>query len=511
MATNGALPALPALPPCPCAISGAGSLHEIILERMEQLHLQVKEQRVELKEQLTAAQEQTVLRMQQLLALQHAAVSPFSDTTLAHTVLQTLRLIPAGIVDATAGRTGDSVLTAEQQSALLIVAEQMKEAGVVRFITPYLRRLCLPPLADEAEACPPVLVNSEHLQWLVPPTAEQRRDLRLKPDLFQSWLPFVEFRGDGNLEGVLGGYALQQAGCVAELFEAKRDRLPEAAFGELCGYHSCIKGPCHGMLFDAQSFQLYQSSSGHPVRLVKSTWTSEGSQELVRSFFSGVHEPPLLVLLRELLKSLDLRLCHINGRCYLGSGAYGHVFTVGTQDRAQALKVALSPSHTHVSGEYDLLRRASAAGAPVVRPVAGSVRELPGAGGGGYLLEKVGKPFTLSSARQCRAAFASLAAVHRAGIIHGDPRVPNLLLVDNEAVWIDLQAAVLQPDRIPAEQQVRVDAGILVHSILGQGSTVAFPDSVARALALYVAADDASVVALADAVWLARPGVGAAE
>ena len=456
-----------------------------------------------LDEKLTAAQEAMVLRMQQLLAVQHAATSPFSGTTLAHTVLEALRVIPSGIVDATAGRVGDPVLTEEQHDELLEVAEREEEAGVVRFLTPYLRRLCLLPLADEAEPCPPVLLNSERLQWLVPPAAVQRRDLRLKPDLFQSWLPFVEFRGEGEGAGVLGGYVLHHAGCVGELFEAKRCGLPESAFGELCGYHLCIKGLCHGMLFDATSFQLFKSSSGYPVSLVKSSWTSPGSAELLRAFFSGVSEPPLLVLLRALLKALGVRPFHVGGRCYLGSGAYGHVFTVGTLERPRALKVVLSDSHTHVSGEFGLLQRAAERGAPVMRPVADSLREFHPKGGG-YLLESVGKPVQVSSLRLCVAVVTSLAALHRAGVIHGDPRLPNVLLVGEELQWIDLRESVLV-DGVSAEQQARVDAGILAKSILALSSESTLPPAVADAVVGYLAANGVSVAALADAVWRARP------
>jgi hypothetical protein len=447
--------------------------------------------------------------LRQLLAMQHADVFPFSDTTLAHTVLEALRAIPSGIVDATAGRVGDPVLVQERQAALLDVAAREAEAGVVRFLTPVVDLLCLPPPTGEADPCRPVLLNSERLPWLVPPAAVHRRDLRLKPDLFQSWMPFVEFRGEGT--GVLGGHALQQAGCVGELFEAKRLGLTEAAFGELCGYHQCIKGPCHGMLFDAASFQLFKSSNGYPVSLVKSSWTSPGSAALLRGFFSAVNEPPLLSLLRALLAALDVRPCHIAGRCYLGSGAFGHVFTVGTPDRPQALKVVPVSSHTNVAREFELLQQAAERGAPVVSPVAGSLRDLPS--GGGYLLESVGQPVRLRSLRDCVALFASLAALHRVAIIHGDPRLPNVLDVGGALRWIDLREGWLAV-HASVEQRARLDAGILAHSILQLGNDSALSPAVADTLAGYVVADAdkvaASVNALANAVWQAHTAAAAA-
>jgi hypothetical protein len=504
-----------------------------IVEVMQQLRFEFKEQLTAAQQQLAAAQEdtvlrvqeQTVLRMQRLLELERAAASPFSDTTLAHNVLQALRGIPSGIVDFTTGREGAPVLTEELQAALLEVAKDKMETGVVHFLTPFLHELCLPPTHAD-EPCAPVLMNSERLPWLVPPSAAQRRDLRLKPDLFLSWRPFGNLRGGagggsgGSVDdaGELGGYSLQQAGCVGGLFEAKRSGLGEAAFGELCGYHQCIRGECHGMLFDATSFQLYKSSDGFPISLVKSTWTSPGSAEVVRSFFSAIREPPLVVLLRELLKALQVSPYRVGGRCYLGSGAFGHVFTVGSRDlptRPWALKVVLASGDTpltHVATEFANLQEAAARDAPVVHPVADSLRVT--SDGGGYLLESVGQPVRLRSLNDCTTLCASLAALHRAGVIHGDPRLPNVLVVGGELRWIDLLQGGALTAGASFEQLARVDAGILAYSILALGSGVPPPPAVADALQAYVvagaAAAQVSCTALATAVWAARTAAHAA-
>ena len=446
-----------------------------------------------------------------MLAFQPRVTSPVSASHLAHSKLETLRLIPGGI--STVVGDGEPVLTAVLQNQLRLISTSEHEVGVIKFLTPFLTKLRLPADGGEADPCPPVLVNSEHLQWLVHPSVESRRDLRLKPDLFRSWAPFVEFRngnekqgsGNGYDFGLLADYALQRAGCASELYEAKVN-LTEGAFGELCGYHECVPGVCFGMLFNATDFWLYKSNAGIPIRLLKGQWTARGSADSIRDFLT-CSEPPLVNLLRRLLRCLHVVPVRFDGRSHLGSGGYGHVFAVGDsaapQAPPQALKVVLTSDHAHVAVEFERLEDAARAGAPVVPPVKGSMcwfsdGEQPS--GGGYLLARVGVRFAVTTKQRCCAAFDALAALHKLGIIHGDPRLPNLLLVDGSACWVDLfsSASRVAPDSL------RYDAAVLVRSVLSLASEDALPTGVERVLRRYSAAETESVTALAAEVWAAR-------
>lgn len=313
---------------------------------------------------------------------------------------------------------------------------------------------------------------------------------------------------------MLGGYRLQQHGCVAALFEAKRGKLLESHFGELCAYHKCIQqGTCRGMLFGPASFQLLHTINASPIRLVKGDWTTPGSAEALRSFFAGVEEPPLLLLLRAVARSLDVQPIHVGGRCYLGSGASGHAFTVttaGNTNSPRALKVVLSSDPSAVTTEFSLLEAASSRGAPVMRPMPGSLRTSVsaerGVMGSGYLLEAVGQPFRVDSIARCTSAIQSLAACHRAGVLHGDARLPNLLAVGSERApaWIDLRTPT--PMGVALEALHTCDMRTLARSIMAlDGTQVALPSDVDAALARYEAGDDGSVTALAEAVWAAAP------
>ena len=460
-----------------------------------------------------AAQRELLQRM-----LRPPESSPATPAQRAHTVLEVLSRIDRGIVVAVPG-AGVPVLTPSMQAELDAVSTREGEAAVVAFMTPILARLRGCTSEDTVDnACAPVLVNSERLPWLVYPAAVHRVDLRMKPDLFRSWRPFVELRGGGQgqgrgegfLFGVLGGYALQRAACVSEVYEAKRDALTDAAFGELCAYQACTSGSCRGVLFGSRDFWLYETFEGSPIRLVKARWADSGSEEVFCGFFAAASDPPLVRLLRALL--LRAGAAVTGERAYLGSGASGHVFAVRTPASAEprALKLVLAASPESVVDQYHRMCEAAAAGAPVLAPLAGSLVMFDGGGeaaarGGGFLL-RVGAPAGMGSLRACTAAFAALASLHAAGVRHGDARLPNLLDVGGGVLrWIDLRGGLLSVDvrASPVFSTLqRNDAYTLARSALGsEALDEPLPAPVADAVRSYVAADSATVEALATAVW----------
>jgi hypothetical protein len=209
--------------------------------------------------------------LSKLLSLDHGASPPVSPSQIAHGKLETLGRIADGITVA-APCDGPSILSAAQQDTLSRLRHN--EYGLVNFLTPILAELRLVP-PSIGDPCCPVLVNSELLQWLVHPSSVTRPVLSLKPDLFLSWAPFVDFR-DGNEAlgqgagpsfrfGVLASYALHKERCVAEIFEAKKGSLVDCHFGELCTYHDCVPGTCRGVVFGATDFWLYESYNGSPT------------------------------------------------------------------------------------------------------------------------------------------------------------------------------------------------------------------------------------------------------
>lgn len=451
-----------------------------------------------------------------------------SPAQIAHGKLTALERISGGITTALPISGGPCILSPGQQESLLELSSN--EAGLVKFMTPVLAELRLPRY-KVGDPCRPVLVNSELLQWLVHPSSVARPDLSLTPDAFRSWAPFVEFR-DGNasagqgagppfLFGVLASYALQKERCATEIFEAKKGRLTDSHFGELCTYHACIPGTCRGVVFGATEFWLYESYDGSPIRLIKCTWTMPGSVVFFREFFGDVspNEPRLVRLLRSVASDLGVVPVHEkNGdveQCYLGSGGSGHVFRVSHPESHQtlALKVVLTERPADVSSEYDHMVAAVASGAPVLPPVLGSLRVITAsdASGGAYLLQRVGSPFVVKSQKRCLKAFQALAALHSFGVIHGDARLPNLIVVDKAIVWIDLR---MSSHRTSAEDVAcgplrRRDAETLARSLLKleRSRDTTLPVCVSDAVMGYDESDEETVRDIAAAVWRSKNAV----
>lgn len=425
--------------------------------------------------------------------------------------MDTLKLIRDGITRIMP-MTGDAVLTSDEQAALHLIAKNNKEAGVVAFLTPFLKRLCLPPVSDEW--CPLVMLNSEKLPWLINPAVASHPNLRTKPDLFTSWAPFVKYRVD-DVAGVLGDYALQKAGCVRQLFEAKREPLTDSFFGELHSYMTYIPGCSRGMLFNSSDFWLYEASGGHPVRLIKGAWTDGGSANAIQTFFqtSLPDDSPLVSLTRVLFERMRVRPHHDEkGRCFLGSGATGYVFRVRDScGNVRALKVVPNASHALVINEFLRLQLSAQLGAPVVPVVDDSLHLLPassGVPGAGFLLQDIGEPFQLASLQHCVEAFEALASLHRLRIAHGDPRLPNLVRVIGHARWIDMRDACQLEQKAPLAVQAGTDVLVLARSVLGLDgdANAGLPQAIVEECSLYVAANMSrdSTDALAAAVWAVR-------
>ena len=455
------------------------------------------------------------------------------------------------------------------------------ESELVAAIAPALYRAR--GFADcAAAACAPVLVNSEAIRWLDALDAPLPADQRKKPDLFVTWTPFLAraaaaHSGSGMVPtGKLASRALQLDGCVAEFYEAKvgSGNLTPADFGQLADYHSRVAGDVRGVLFNARYFWLYHSKRQYPVSLAKGELGARGSQAALRDFFAGAREPPLLLLLRHLMASLGAvpwtppsaggteggtgaegppaasggsgggsapAPAAATGFTapFLGAGGSARVFAVQRRGSAQpcALKASLTLQRSELEFEYGLMKRAADAGAPVVAVVEGSLTffysQGPAAayGGGGFLLRHVCRPAAVTSLARCKAAFAALQQLHAAGFVHGDARLPNLVLgppagagggalgsqgsgagssgggggaggtrPQTAMLWIDLREGA--DEALPVNQ--RADARMLAASVLHSRPGAPLPASVEAAVGtLELGGSIASYAALGAAVWAA--------
>ena len=524
------------LPAVPSQLAGIPENCTLILaEGLRALSMELKEQRQEVKKELKEQRQEVKqeLKEQRQLLLSQQRPATYDSTFAALGDATMIAMEQLGKVREFEGdkAAGEAVLNTEQ---LELLAACTSETELVKLITPTLWRLRISSALNE-DACLPVLVNSENFAWLDRLDAPLRPEMRLKPDLFVAPRVCLEEHegtdrqgsGDCYVFGRLADRHLQLDGCVREVYEAKLGTLTLAHFGELVMYHRFIPGECRGMLFNGSCFWLFSSyvppRGGHIqyLKLVKSKWALPGTAGLVRRFFGddAPPPPPLLPVLQQLLSTLDLFPAPGDAP-FLGGGGSGRVFavqshskvatTTSRQPRRMALKVVLATSpHWWIvfSSEFEAMRTAAARGAPVVPVVADSLN-LVGCDGGGYLLARCGTRFDATgSLTACTAAFTALAALHSLSIVHGDARLPNLLLLDRKAVWVDLSSIMLDSAADPSTLAAffQVDAEMLAKSVLrhANGPDSPLPGSVTAALARYDCSSRERVDALAYAVWAA--------
>ena len=471
------------------------------------------------------------------LSPSYASVGDEALATL--TALKRISSIPEPSLDAPAAERAP-VATNDDLAQLLTCSSERK---LVAAITPLLQAArgfgeagAAAPAA--VDPCPRVLVNSESTPWLDALHAPLPPDQLKRPDLFSTWAPFwsgslVPERG---AVGKLAARALQLDGCACEFYEAKLGvgELTPADFGQLVDYHSRVRGAVRGVLFNARAFWLYESVRSHPVSLTQGEWGAPGSRAALRAFFDAAAEPPLVPLLRFLCSALSVvphRVVVGSGiepaaddlsartSAFLGAGGSARVFCVARRGAAgeaavlHALKASSSLSLAELTYEFQTLLQAAAAGAPVVPAVADSLVFFKGDGkyrGGGFLLRDVCARAVLDSSARCTAAFASLGALHAAGFVHGDARLPNLLARKSgasagaELVWIDMRAAAAAGTLAPLD--ARDDGRTFAASILGTAPGDALPAPVADALAAVPSGGEEAYAALAAAVWAVFTG-----
>ena len=416
------------------------------------------------------------------------------------------------------------------------LSECKSERELVLAITPLLLAARGFDVAAGAttDPCARVLVNSERTPWLDALHAPLPSDQLKRPDLFATWAPFWSgrVRPTGGLVGRLAHRELQLDGCVREFYEAKLGSgdLTSADFGQLVDYHSRVDGSVRGVLFNARVFWLYESVRNLPVALTKAEWGAHGSRALLRAFFDRGLEPPLVPLLRHLCSTLQLAPVCVaasaaspaagddgttrRSGAFLGAGGSARVFSVTSNDSTaalRALKVSTKLSRADLEYEFATLQRAAAAGAPVIPVVADSlvcsVDDNGAHCGGGFLMSEVCAGALLDSGTRCAAAFTSLHKLHAAGFVHGDARLPNLLMrggrgADLSFVWIDLRDAAAGALAVAQRADARTFAASVLRVEQRGGGTL--PAPVDLAIGRVPTDGEAAYSALGAAVWAAR-------
>jgi hypothetical protein len=374
----------------------------------------------------------------------------------------------------TTGR-GKSFLTeAERDAARVIINSADKhERHLVAFMTPILQERLMSTVPNGH-----VLVNSEEYSW-VPQSAGLKANY-LTPDHFIAPHYLVEFRPPyKNAPPCAGGeYGTFPVFNARRSFVAIGDakkKLDYTAQGEFTKYLEALSYPdsndqgatIRGFVYDWEKCCLMTACRGRILQITVVQWTTPGSLDVIRSYFSfGDYKKHFHDGLQLACSHLGVTLPRYSsgpvgkcGQCVLGAGAFGTVFEVLRGEERLALKLALYEEEcTALSSEFD---RAKWLPADALSSVIGVVKDSMfmgsigrGAEGGpvsvaAFLMSTVGIPF--SHVDNVKDEYGplileSLSNLHAAGVSHGDARYKNVVRLEHEGPpkrvefrWIDLR------------------------------------------------------------------------
>ena len=144
---------------------------------------------------------------------------------------------------------------------------------------------------------------------------------------------------------------------------------------------------------------------------------------------------------------------------FLGRGAFGCVFKVIRDEQVFALKIVQNNSIGELQRERDALKKASDSNLTIKCDE--EVIDISGKGAA-LLLHPVGRPLRRPKTESDVATlFGLLWQLHLKGLIHGDPRIPNVICHVEKLLWIDLR--VVQDASLAL---CRRDVEILTRSVL---------------------------------------------
>ncbi|KAE8884039.1 hypothetical protein PF003_g31832 [Phytophthora fragariae] len=427
-------------------------------------------------------------------ALPHKNSKSYSDRELGQLELQ--RLEKDGLVfDVAPDENG----TAFWSNEIQIEADAIgNEADLDAFITPYF--------SEVLDRYGMVFVNSERDQWLSrSPFTHKSADL--KPRGFATHPAMFHARPEPD-DGVQPKDGFKFRFGVAEkelfdcviLFESKLT-ISDAAFGLVIRYLEsiCPEGPSSAILFDTSSFWLIRSYKSLILKVENMMWIRKGSKELFHNFIM----PRGVACLTNACSSLNVAVK--KGNAFLGRGAFGRVFKVQQGRKELALKIVEECSVGRLYQEKEALENAQGTGLTAIP--AGEVIDIHASTtdnadiGAALLLSPVGHPLPRPTTQEeVQDLFRLLWQLHAKGLVHGDPRVPNVIVSEGKPLWIDLVEVVKVCTVFK-----QVDAEILTRDILRLPYTGSLDPTLDKLINNYGhSSTQENINQLAEAVWTLR-------
>lgn len=184
-----------------------------------------------------------------------------------------------------------------------------------------------------------------------------------------------------------------------------------------------------GILYNEAEFIYaeYSTDQGGLTFIARSEWSFPGCKEFLQSRLQP----------NPVLENLKHAVPFTLGR-FLGKGRFGFVLEASTRSESFALKFVKDTSYFDMfEKEFSHLCKAyEAAPDVVIRPAMNSLVISIEYGLAYYLMSEVGIP---SPELYRRPIFVLLCSLHLKNIVHGDPRIQNLVKVDGKLKWVDMR------------------------------------------------------------------------
>lgn len=188
----------------------------------------------------------------------------------------------------------------------------------------------------------------------------------------------------------------------------------------------------HAILFDRESFWLIHGNNLGAVKVEIAKWVNKGSKKYFQNFVEKA-KSPWISILAHACDMLNVEV--VEGDSFLGRGAYGRVFKVKKDSEVVALKIVETEWTKNLHIEADALKNDCET--ELTSKAIGEVVDVPG--GAALLLTPVGIPVSQPKTKiEVKEIFKLLWELHVKGLIHGDPRIPNVISYGEKLLWIDL-------------------------------------------------------------------------
>ena len=370
---------------------------------------------------------------------------------------------------------GQSVLSHLQQQELSEFMKNKTEHHLIAKLTPILVEICHVVGFN--------FVNSEEYKWIK--TLLERAINMLKPDGF-STIPNLYFEAaatrvtelktirEETSTKYLFGYGIWELRDYYIVWKFKINIAPAdrgTAYSYIINLSRNDKyNIYYVILCDVTTFYIISGRDGRILESKFCYYESIGSQIYLSNILSYRN------------KSLELliqtcQLLHLTVMKYLGSGRFGRCFevqnqsqiietieTIETNERIETndtnkpnermvLKTVLTFNnpkihkdiYSRVKQEYEKIKIMNENKIPhIVTVIPNSFRIIMFEGnilGAAYLMKEVGIPLTVELCQKQKLLpqlISSLQIIHKTGQYHGDARINNAILYNNEIIWVDL-------------------------------------------------------------------------